>query len=78
MPVQELHSSSAIERIAYNPASRDLSVWFRSGRRYVYADVPPQIYRALCDSDSAGTFINKSVKGYFHCCEVPPRRRYYD
>ena len=78
MPVQELRASSAIERVAYDPAARDLSVWFRSGRRYIYGGVPGELYRALCDSDSAGAFVNRAVKGRYPCREVPPRRRFYD
>ena len=77
MPVQELRASSAIERVAYNRATRELSVWFAGARRrYIYADVPPDVYEALCEARSAGRFVNAEVKGRFACREHPPRRRY--
>ena len=76
MPVQEMRSSSAIERVGYNPAPRDLSIWFSGGRRYIYADVPIELYRSLCEAPSAGRFVNGEVKGRFECRCDPPRRRY--
>lgn len=78
MPVQEMRASSAIDRVAYNPGTRELSVWFKGARRYIYSGVPQRIYRELCDSASAGGFVNTAIKGRFTCREEPPRRRYYD
>ncbi len=78
MPVQEIRASSAIERVAYNPATRDLSIWFNGRRRYIYADVPPKVYRELCVARSAGQFVNTQVKGRFGCRADPPRWRSYD
>ena len=76
MPVQEMRASSAIERVAYNPATRDLSIWFSGRRRYIYSDVPPEVYRSLCEAQSAGRYVNAEVKGRFECRCDPPRRRY--
>jgi hypothetical protein len=78
MPVQEIKASSAIERVGYDPAGRNLSVWFKGGRRYVYADVPPELYLDLCSASSAGRFINSAVKGRFPCRSERPRRLYSD
>ena len=78
MPVQEMRASSAIELVGYNPITRELSIWFAGHRRYIYSDVPAEIYHALCDAGSAGGFINAEVKGRFACRCDPPRRRYPD
>jgi hypothetical protein len=78
MPVQELHRSSAIERVAYNGATCELSIWFSGGRRYIYSDVEPEVYRALCEARSAGQYVNSAVKGRYACRCEPPRRRYFD
>ncbi|MXO73726.1 KTSC domain-containing protein [Altererythrobacter aerius] len=78
MPVQELRSSSAIDRAAYSPAKRELSIWFTGGRRYIYSDVPPELYDALCAARSAGRFVNDAVRGRFASRTDPPRRRYFD
>lgn len=78
MPVQEISASSALERVAYNPAAGELSVWFTGGRRYIYAGVPAELYRALCAAESAGAFVNARIKGRFACRSDPRRRRYYE
>ncbi|MFA9200715.1 MAG: KTSC domain-containing protein [Cypionkella sp.] len=76
MPVREIRTSSAIERVAYSADKRELSVWFAGGRRYIYAGVPREIYDGLCAAPSAGRFVNERVKGRFPCRCEPPRRRY--
>ena len=76
MPVQELVRSSAIERVAYDQRERRLTVWFIGGRRYVYSEVPRTVYEALCAAESAGTYLNASIKGRYPCVAMPPRRRY--
>jgi hypothetical protein len=76
MPVQEMRASAAIQRVAYNSATRDLSVWFNGRRRYIYSDVPPDLYRSLCEASSAGRFVNAMIKGRFECRCDPPRRCY--
>ena len=78
MPVQEMRRSSAIQRVGYNPATRELSIWFSGGRRYVYSAVPSLVYHELCEAPSAGQFVNDRVKGRYPCRCEPPRRRYFD
>jgi hypothetical protein len=70
MPVQELPRSSAIERVGYNDQTRRLSIWFKGGRRYVYADVPREVYDELCNAGSAGRAVNDLVKGRYSCTLV--------
>jgi hypothetical protein len=65
MLVQEMSVSSAIERVAYNSATRELRLWFSSRRGYVYADVPPDVYLSLCEAPSAGRCVNGAVKGRY-------------
>lgn len=78
MPVQEMQKSSAIERVGYNTATGELSIWFTGGRRYIYSGVPADLYRELCEARSAGQFVNAVVKGRYPCRCEPPRRRYFD
>jgi hypothetical protein len=73
MPVQQISKSSAIERVAYNAAARRLSIWFKGGRRYVYSDVPEDVYRELCAASSAGKFVCERVLGKFTRTEPKPR-----
>lgn len=73
-----MRASVAIERVAYNPVTRDLSVWFNGKRRYICSEVPPDLYRSLCEAPSAGRYVNAMIKGRFECRCDPPRRRYPD
>jgi hypothetical protein len=74
MPVQEIKSSSAIERVAYSSDGGRLSVWFKGGRRYVYSGVPADVHRALCAADSIGRYLNAHIKGRYPCRAETPRR----
>ena len=69
-------ASSAIERIAYDDASRELSIWFRESGRYVYYDVPRAVYDALRQCESAGRLFNDCIKGRYRCAFNPERRRF--
>ena len=69
-------ASSAIERVAYDDASRELSIWFRESGRYVYYDVPRDVYDALCRTPSAGRLFNDTIKGRYRCRFNPERRKF--
>lgn len=73
MPVKEITTSSAIERVGYNAEARRLSIWFKGGRRYVYAEVPHEVYDELCAASSAGRFVCERVKGWFERTDPKPR-----
>ncbi|MTW17474.1 KTSC domain-containing protein [Rhodoplanes serenus] len=63
-------SSSAIARVRYDNQRRELTLVFRSGRVYVYADVPEETYAALLAADSKGAFFNAAIRDIF-----PTRRQ---
>lgn len=64
--------STVIGAFAYDPASRTLTVTFRSGRRYRYHQVPAETYQAMRESFSKGAFFNRHVRDQFHFTEDPP------
>jgi hypothetical protein len=74
MPSKELPRSSAIERVGYNDTTSELSIWFKGGRRYIYADVPRYIYDDLSEASSAGRYVGEIVRGRFAC--TAPLRKY--
>lgn len=76
MLARRLTESSAIERVGYDPDARSLSIWFRGGRRYIYADVGRDVYDRLCAAASPGQFVNTHIRGRFTCRAEPQRRRY--
>ena len=62
--------STAIRRLSYSPTSRELHVTFTSGRRYAYAQVPPEVHAAFSTAQSRGTFFNHRVRDRFSYREL--------
>ena len=62
--------SSAIQFYHYDATKRTLLIVFTSGRRYVYADVPPTIAAAFDDAESKGTFFNADIRDRFDYDEI--------
>lgn len=57
--------SSAIRHLIYDPVTRELRVTFTSGRRYAYAQVPPEVYTAFSGAASRGAFFNHLIRDRF-------------
>jgi len=54
--------STVIKRFNYRPEAGQLEILFVTGRRYVYADVPPadvEAFRAEC---SNGMYYNRHIR----------------
>jgi len=63
--------SSAIEQVSYDADAQTLVATFRdSGKTYVYADVPEEIYDGLLFSDSLGTYFNAHIRDRFPSREI--------
>jgi KTSC domain len=62
--------STAIRNLFYVPAKRELWVRFVSGRRYVYADVPPDVFDAFKTASSRGAFFNQEIRDRYAFREV--------
>jgi hypothetical protein len=65
--------STAIRNLFYVPAKRELWVTFVSGRRYVYADVPSDVFDAFNTASSRGAFFNHKIRDRYACREVATR-----
>lgn len=52
--------SSHIAALDYD--GKTLEVDFRNGTRYRYTDVDPEIYQALLDSPSKGSYLRNVIK----------------
>jgi hypothetical protein len=57
--------SSVIRRFDYRPDSRELEVLFVTGRRYVYADVPPEEAKAFRGAFAKGVYFNRHIRDRF-------------
>lgn len=65
--------STAIRRLFYDSAKCELWVTFVTGRRYVYADVPSEVFEAFKTAESRGTFFNHEIRDRYPYREI--RRR---
>ena len=55
--------STAIRRVAYLPADRELDVTFTgSGRTYTYIGVEPEVHEEFMSALSKGQFFNTRIK----------------
>lgn len=54
--------SAGVAAVGYDEGRHELSVRFVGGDVYVYAMVPPSVYRALLEAESVGRFVNATIK----------------
>ena len=62
--------SSAIRNFFYDPAKRQLWVTFVTGRRYVYDEVPAEVFDAFKTAPSRGVFFNHEIRDRYVFREV--------
>jgi hypothetical protein len=54
--------SQAIKSYAYDESRNEMTVTFATGRGYVYALVPPDVFAAFQDAASKGAFLNQHIR----------------
>jgi hypothetical protein len=54
--------SQAIKSYAYDESRNELTVTFATGRGYVYALVPPDVFAAFQAAASKGAFLNHHIR----------------
>jgi len=57
--------STVIRFFTYDPAHRRLTIVFRSGRRYVYREVPEEVFEAFTAAFSKGEFFNSQIRDHY-------------
>jgi hypothetical protein len=57
--------SAVIRRYGYDPRHRALTVLFVTGRRYRYAEVPPEVYAEMRRTLAKGPFFNTRIRGHY-------------
>jgi len=62
--------SSVIRCFDYDPLRRELLVTLITGRRYLYANVPPDAAESFRSAFSKGRHFNAYVRDRFPCREV--------
>ncbi len=57
--------SKVISAYRYEPGTRRLWITFVSGRRYVYVDVPPEVYEEMRLSFAKGEYFNRKIRDQY-------------
>jgi hypothetical protein len=57
--------SSAISSAGYDPERSELEVEFRTGRVYVYRDVPAGVFEFLLRTPNKGGYLNRMIHGRY-------------
>jgi len=57
--------SSNVKAVGYDDEKKTLLVEFKLGGKYVYEDVPVELYEAFEKADSAGKFFFANVRGKY-------------
>lgn len=67
-------NSSAIDAIAYDGATRELFVFFKSGdRAWCYETVPSNVYAAFVAASSHGRYFRAHVRDRFTARQLSPQ-----
>jgi hypothetical protein len=64
--------STVIRRFMYVPDTRELTIEFVSGRRYVYSGILPEDVDELRAAPSKGAHFNRCIRDRYPCREIAP------
>ena len=62
--------STTLAWVGYSADPGVLELGFRTGKVYVYFEVPLQTYQELLRADSKGRYFNLHIRNYFRVQEV--------
>jgi hypothetical protein len=65
---KRIEASSQLSSAVYFPESRELRVVFKyasSPCLYAYLNVPPEVWAAMLEAPSLGSFVGRQIKGIF-------------
>jgi len=62
--------STVIRKFDYSPETRQLTIEFVTGRRYIYSDVRLEAVEAMRAAFSKGIYFNKRIRDRYPCREI--------
>jgi hypothetical protein len=65
-----VRDSEIIADIDYDPDTRELRVALKTGRVYIYFEVPPEVYEAFDAAESLGSYYNANIRLKYEYREV--------
>jgi hypothetical protein len=54
-------NSSMVYAIGYDSKSKTLEIIFRSGKTWIYQEVPNEVYKELVDAPSIGSYMRSNI-----------------
>lgn len=66
--------STVIRNYLYDAAEGELWITFVTGRKYVYAAVPQDVFDAFKSAFSRGSFFNREIRDQYTYREIPRER----
>ena len=63
--------SSSVMAIGYDEGAKEMHVQFKSGKTYVYKDVPAFVFRNAMRAPSIGKFVAVNVKDSYSFSALP-------
>lgn len=77
MSEKRTFESTQIFEGEYFPETKVMHLTFRAGKKkYEYQNVPPEVWKGLCDAESHGKFFSQAIKGHYvykRLEEAPPK-----
>lgn len=58
-------NSSFLDGCEYDEDSQELTITFRNGKIYIYADVPQEVVAEFTDAASPGNYYSTNIKGKY-------------
>ena len=61
----EFKNSSNIKSASYNVDTKDMTIIFKSDSKYVYRDIPVDLYKKFTEAESAGKFFYSNIRNHY-------------
>ena len=65
MEIFEFKNSSNIKSVSYDSDTKDMTIVFKGDSKYVYRDIPSDVYKKFTESKSAGKFFYSNIKNHY-------------
>lgn len=65
MSLRLVSNSKSISAIGYDAESHALTVVYKNGQKYRYADVPTSEYGKLLQADSIGGYVRQNIRSKY-------------
>lgn len=61
----EFKNSSNIKSASYDVDTKDMTIIFKGDSKYVYRDIPVDLYKKFTESESAGKFFYSNIRNHY-------------